>query len=185
MMYEEILLKVMREQGKAMALLLQNKSSTMSGTELNSEAYFIPDFVAAKAQQNMLTRKAGMTDGFVCKSSTGRVVRLLQNYDSDVYTDEPETLPAQWGFVWSKEPAHAQPFIALSTSPYMIGDCCSENGIVYRSTIDSNVWAPSSYPQGWEICEQPKEEEINDEEITEETTEEEITIEETEEDMNE
>lgn len=164
-----ILFKIMKEQGKIIAQNIQDKSHTLSGTELNSEMHFIPDFIAAKAQQNMLTRKAGMTDGFVCKSSEGRIVRLLQNYDSDVYTDEPEMLPAQWGFVWSKDIAHARPFIALSTSPYMIGDCCSENGSIYRSTIENNVWAPSSYPQGWEMCKQF--EEYNDEEIIENTEE--------------
>ena len=99
----------------------------------------------------MLERKAGQKDGFVCKSSAGRVVRLLQNYDSTVYTQEPEELPAQWGFVWSKDPAKALPFIALATSPYDTGDCCTETGIVYRSTMDGNVHAPSAYPQGWEV----------------------------------
>lgn len=150
---KELILMAMRTQGRTMALTIQDKSKAMTGTELNSEANYIPNFIAAKAKQNMLTRKAGMTDGFVCKSSSGRVVRLLQNYDSDVYTSEPEELPAQWGFVWSDDPAHALPFIALSTSPYMKGNCCSENGIVYRSIIDNNVWTPSSHPQGWEACE--------------------------------
>lgn len=150
---KELVLEAMRKQGKTAALLVQNNSSTMTGTELNSEADYIPNFVAAKAKQNMLTRKAGTTDGFVCKSSAGRVVRLLQNYDSDIYTGEPEELPAQWGFVWSDDPAHALPFVAISTSPYMTGNCCSENGIVYRSVIDNNVHAPSAYPQGWEACE--------------------------------
>ncbi len=167
MMNNEILIKAMKEQGKSIAQIIQDKSHTISGTELNSDACFIPDFIAAKNRQNMLTRKSGMNDGFVCKSSAGRIVRLLQNYDSDVYTDEPEMLPAQWRFVWSKDPVHAKPFVALSTSPYMIGDCCSENGSIYRSVIDNNVYAPSSYPQGWEMCEQPeehKEDETNEEE---------------------
>lgn len=150
---KEIVLEAMKRQGRTTALLIQNNSSTMTGTELNSETDYIPSFVAAKAKQNMLTRKAGTTDGFVCKSSAGRVVRLLQNYDSDVYTGEPEELPAQWGFVWSDDPAHALPFVAISTSPYMTGNCCSENGITYRSIIDNNVHAPSAYPQGWEVCE--------------------------------
>lgn len=100
----------------------------------------------------MLTRNAGMKDGFVCKSSAGRVVRLIQAYDSDTYPQEPEDLPAQWGFAWSQNPAHALPFISLATSPYMIGDVCTENGIVYRSTHDDNVWAPSEYPDWWEVA---------------------------------
>ena len=142
----------MFEAGKAAALALQEKSSTMDGTQLNAAAGDIPDFQAAKAHANMRNRHAGMTDGFVCKSSAGRVVRLLQVYDSNTYPQEPEELPAQWGFVWSQNPAHALPFISLATSPYMTGDVCTENGTVYRSTHDDNVWSPSEYPNYWEVA---------------------------------
>lgn len=138
---------VMYEEGRRKALDLQSRAPEMTGTELNAEEDKIPSFQAAVAKQNMLDRQVG----FVCKSSSGRVVKLLQVYDSNVYTQEPEELPAQWGFVWSDDPAKAKPFIALSTSPYMTGNCCTENGITYRSTIDNNVWAPSAYPAGWEV----------------------------------
>jgi len=141
-----------RVVGYADATALQEKSSTMTGTQLNAETEKIPGFQAAKSKQNMLTRKAGMTDGFVCKSSAGRVVRLLQNYDSNIYTQEPEDLPAQWGFVWSNDPVHAKPFVAISTSPYMKGNCCSEDDKVYRSLQDNNVHAPSAWPSGWELA---------------------------------
>ena len=138
---------VMYEEGRRQALDLQSRAPEMTGTELNAEEDKIPSFQAAVAKQNMLDRQVG----FVCKSSSGRVVKLLQVYDSNVYTQEPEELPAQWGFVWSDDPEKAKPFIALSTSPYMTGNCCTENGITYRSTIDNNVWAPSAYPAGWEV----------------------------------
>lgn len=134
----------MEEQGRVDALELQEISGTLSGTELNDEAGCIPMFAAAKAT-NMLERKAG----FVCISSSGRVVRLLQPYDSAIFTQEPEMLPAQWGFVWSKNPAHARPFIALSTSPYNIGEVCSWGADIYASTIAGNVWSPADYPAGW------------------------------------
>lgn len=133
-------------KGKTDALDLQYRSAEMDGTQLYAEEEKIPEFLAAKALKNMLERPVG----FVCKSTAGRVVRLLQVYDSNTYSGEPETLPAQWGFVWSTDPAKALPFVAISTSPYGIGECCTENGKVYRSTIENNVWAPSAYPQGWE-----------------------------------
>ena len=147
---KELVLDTLRRAGKTAALALQEHSAEMTGTELNAETAYIPDFKAAINKMNMLERKAGLTDGFVCKSSAGRVVRLLQNYDSTIYTAEPEELPAQWGFVWSTDPAKALPFIALSTSPYMIGECCTEGGVTYRSKLDNNVWRPSEYPAGWE-----------------------------------
>ena len=146
----EYVLDTMRRFGKVAAQNLQDRSSTMDGTQLYAEEDYIPSFTAAVAKQNMLTRKAGMTDGFVCKSSAGRVVRLLQNYDSTIYVQEPEELPAQWGFVWSTDPAKALPFIAISTSPYMTGNCCTFGGHIWRSGQDNNVWAPGTVGVKWE-----------------------------------
>lgn len=142
----EIVYETMKRYGKLIAQALQEKADTMTGTELNAEATYIPDFAKAVEKMNMLDRPIG----FVCKSTAGRVVKLLQKYDSTVFTAEPEELPAQWGFVWSKNPEHALPFVAISTSPYMKDECCTDNGIVHRSTIDNNTWKPSDYPQGWE-----------------------------------
>lgn len=137
---------IMYAQGRADALALQTEAPGMTGTQLYAAEGKIPGFKAAVANETMLNRSAG----FVCRSTAGRVVRLLQPYDSTIYTQEPEELPAQWGFVWSTDPAHALPFVAIATSPYGKDDCCTEGGKVWRSTIDSNVWSPSAYPAGWE-----------------------------------
>lgn len=136
----------MYEKGRMDALGFQARSADMSGTEMYAEKKLIPSFTEAVKVMNMLQRPIG----FICKSSAGRVVRLIQPYDSSIYTQEPEELPAQFGFKWSTDPKEALPFIALSTSPYNTDECCTENGNTYRSKQDSNVWAPSVYPQGWE-----------------------------------
>lgn len=138
--------KAMYDQGRANAQSLQAKAPEMTGTELYAADRDIPGFTAACTVKNMLKRAAG----FICLSPAGRVVRLLQPYDSTIYTQAPEELPAQWGFVWSTDPAKALPFVAISTSPYNVGDCCTEDGVIYRSTIANNVWSPSAYPKGWE-----------------------------------
>ena len=147
---KELVLDTLKKSGKLIAQSLQENSASMSGTELNAEKNYIPDFKIAVTKKNMLDREVG----FVCRSSAGRVVKLLQKYDSTVYTSEPEELPAQWGFVWSNNPKHALPFVAISTSPYMVGNCCTDDSGVYRSTIDNNVWKPSEYPAGWELTEE-------------------------------
>ena len=147
---KELVLQAMREYGRSKAAQLQEASAEMTGTELYAEEDYIPDFQAAKAVMNMNQRKVGKDDGFLCRSTAGHVVRLIGSYDSDVWPGEPETLLAQWKFVWSKDPQKARPFLALSTSPYDTGDCCTDGGKVWRSTIDNNVWAPTAYPQGWE-----------------------------------
>ena len=136
-----------RDRGRLAAHEVQNNSGSMTGTELNAVDDRIPRFAEAVKRKNMLERSAG----FVCKSSAGRVVKLLQPYDSSVYTKEPEDFPSLWGFVWSQDPSKALPFIALSTSPYNTGDCCTDVGAVYRSKFDKNVFRPTDYPEGWEV----------------------------------
>lgn len=147
-MTNELIREAMYEYGRTDALDLQYRSANMTGTELNAEDGIIPLFTEAVKVKNMLERPIG----FVCKTTAGRVVKLLQTYDSNIYTAEPEELPAQWGFQWSTDPEKAKPFVSISTSPFMTGDCCTEDEIVYRSTIDNNVWSPSNYPQGWEAA---------------------------------
>lgn len=145
-MSNELYLTAMREKGLADAADLQDRAASMDGTAIYAEEEKIPDFAAAVKAKNMLERPVG----FLCRSTAGRVVKLIQVYDSETYPQEPEDLPAQWGFYWSTDPDKALPFIELATSPYMTGDCCTEGGKTWRSTIDTNTWSPSSYPQGWE-----------------------------------
>lgn len=143
---KQLILDTLRRMGASIAADIQSRTPELTGTELYAETDYIPGFQAAMTRMNMLRRPAG----FVCRSTAGRMVRLIQPYDSTIYPQEPEELPAQWGFAWSDDPAHALPFIALSTSPYMKGNCCSEGDEVFRSLMDNNVHAPSAYPQGWE-----------------------------------
>ncbi|MFL8888938.1 hypothetical protein [Helcococcus kunzii] len=37
----------------------------------------------------------------------------------------------------------------LATNPYSKGEKCIENGYIWSSLIDNNVWSPSNYPSGW------------------------------------
>lgn len=144
---KEFVIETLKRSGKIAAQSLQGRAKDMNGTELYAEDSYIPRFSEAVKKINMLERPIG----FVCKSSAGRVVRLIQNYDSNIFTGEPEELPAQFGFVWPKNPVKALPFIALSTSPYMTDECCTENDIVYKSKIDGNVYSPTEHPDGWAV----------------------------------
>ena len=135
-----------RQRGYEAAKAVQAKADDMTGTELYAVDDRIPAFLAAREKMNMADRDIG----FVCKSTAGRVVRLISPYDSDVYTAEPEELPAQWGFKWSTDPAKALPFVAISTSPYNTGDCCTHECHVWRSGQDVNTWAPGTINIKWE-----------------------------------
>lgn len=135
-----------RQRGYEAAKAVQAKADDMSGTELYAVDDRIPAFLAAREKVNMLKRDIG----FVCKSSAGRVVRLIQPYDSEIYTDEPEMLPAQWAFKWSADPKKALPFVAISTSPFNTGDCCTYEDHVWRSGQDANTWTPGTVNVKWE-----------------------------------
>lgn len=147
---KDFVLDTMRSYGLSRAKKLQEEAPTMTNDALNEQRAYEPNFLAACEKMNMLERQPG----FICISTAGRVVKLLQPYDSSIYTQEPEELPAQWGFVWSTNPEYALPFIALSTSPYSKGEVCSETikeeTRIYRSLVDNNVWAPSAAPNMWE-----------------------------------
>lgn len=148
---KEFVLSTMRKYGEATAKALQEKAPEMTGTELYDEYGYIPSYYAALAKCNMLKRKAG----FICRSPKGRVVGLIQPYDSDIYTQEPEDLPALWRFIWSKNPKHALPFVAISTSPFNKDECCiGSDGVTYASEIDTNTWDPVVNPQFWRIAEE-------------------------------
>lgn len=144
---KEFVLNTMKKYGKMVAESLQEKASEMTGTELYEEDAFIPDFDATRQYLNYPV-------GYVCKSASGRLVKLLQTYDSTVYTGQPEDLPAQWGFYWSTNPSKALPFVSIATSPYMFDDCCTWEGNVYQSVMDNNTWSPTDYPDGWKVVEE-------------------------------
>jgi len=148
---KERVLKREFDRGRMAAQEVQNKAPEMTGTELNAVDDRIPQFKKAVEKENMLNRKAGQEDGFICRSTAGRVVRLIQNYDSDIFKGEPEELPAQYRFVWSTDPAKAQPFIQSAESYYNEGDCClNKAGQAKRSKINANTHDPDEHPEFWE-----------------------------------
>lgn len=154
----ELVLDTMRRSGRLIAADLQTRAVNMTGTEIVAEENYLPSFDVAVSKKNMLDRPVG----FVCRSAAGRAVKLLQPYDSTVYTQQPEELPAQWGFYWSTDPLKALPFIAISTSPYNTGDCCTHDGHVWRSGQDGNVWAPGTTGVTWEDLGAIEEVQLND-----------------------
>lgn len=139
----DFVLDTMRKSGKSAAQALQAAAPDLTGTEINAQDMYLPDFDPERQYKDYKT-------GYVCLSPAGRAVKLLQPYDSEVYPAHPEELPAQWGFYWSTDPKKAKPFISLSTSPYNKGDCCTQGGHVWRSGMDGNVWAPGTTGAQWE-----------------------------------
>lgn len=150
-MTQSEIITALERQGKTDAEELQSSAAGMTGTELNGASNKIPLFVESVKVKNMLERPAGELTGFLCISSARRVVRLRQNYDSNIYRGEPEEYPALWKWVWSKNPAHARPFIKSAENYYEEGDCCSWGLDIYASTYTGNTYSPEEYPAGWQL----------------------------------
>lgn len=82
-------------------------------------------------------------------TSNGRKYR--SRIDNNVWS--PEQYPAAWEEITEsggdEPPEWIQP--TGSHDAYSKGDRVRRNGKVYESTIDSNVWDPETYPDGWKL----------------------------------
>ncbi len=136
--YKEYVLDKMREVGLNSATLFQEQAPDLDGTAIIDREDDIPDFNPDLHQY--LNWAKGE-----CVRDNGQVWQLLQPYDSSVYKDHPENLRAQWSFVIQKTLKSKTLCCTYGTvGMYMKDECCTENGKVYKSKIDNNVWTPYS-----------------------------------------
>ena len=83
-----------------------------------------------------------------------QLYQVLQDHtSSEEWTPDTATsLYKAIGMTEEGYPEWVQPLGA--SDAYNTGDVVSHGGVLYRSTIDGNVWSPADYPQGWEIVEE-------------------------------
>ena len=134
-----------RARGRAAAADLAARAPQMTGTAIIAEEDNIP----AWSEKAVYT--AEMV-GYPVRDN-GQVYTLLQPhtpaYNPGVH---PADLPAIYSIKHTQDPARAKPFQTPNggSGVYMTGDCCTQNGGVYRSVLEPNVWSPTGYPTGWE-----------------------------------
>lgn len=80
-----------------------------------------------------------------------QLYQVLQEHTSaeEWKPDSSPSLYKKIGVTEEGYPEWVQPLGA--SDAYNTGDIVSYNGVLYRSTIDGNVWNPVSYPAGWEV----------------------------------
>ena len=66
---------------------------------------------------------------------------------------QPSKTPSIWTHCHGTSPATAREFVAEGHNPYQVGHYCKENGIIYHCNTANIVYAPSVYPQAWDIVE--------------------------------
>lgn len=142
---KEYVLDKMRAIGLQAAEAFQAAAPELDGTAIIDREDDIPDFDPAKQYLNWAIG--------TCVRDDGQVWKLLQPYDSTIYTDPPSKLRAQWGLCHTKNPQKAKPYVAPegTSGMYMLGECAiGKDGYIYISNRDNNVWEPTEYPDGWD-----------------------------------
>lgn len=101
---QDLILTMMRAQGKTDALSLRSRSAGMDGTAIIAEEEKIPAFNPEKDYSSW-PAGAPVTD-------EGQVWTLIQPYNAANYDGRPSTLRALWGLAHTKNPVKAKPYVA-------------------------------------------------------------------------
>ena len=142
---QEMILDVMRQQGRVDALDLRSRAAEMDGTAIIAEEAKAPEFDPEKDYSGWPVG-APVRDG-------EQVYKLLQPHNAAHYPGvRPANSPTLWSVTHTKDPARAKPWKKPdgTSGMYMRDECCTESGTVWRSVVDDNAFAPSAYPQNWE-----------------------------------
>ena len=79
-----------------------------------------------------------------------QLYQVLQDHTS-AEEWKPDAAPSLYKAIGVSESGYPEWVQPLGASDaYNTGDIVSYNGVLYRSTVDGNVWAPDAYPEGWE-----------------------------------
>lgn len=143
---KDLILGVMREQGRSDALSLRSRAADMDGTSIIAEETKIPSFDPNK-DYTAWPVGAPVAD-------EGQVWTMIQPHNAANYQGRPSTLRALWGLAHTKDPAKAKPWVdPLGTSGmYMAEECyLAKDGTVYRCKADNTVYDAAALPGGWEV----------------------------------
>ena len=130
--------------GKHDAALLRVEAANLTPTEIIDRELSIPAF---NPEKDYSTWPVGAP-----VADEGQVWALIQPYNAAAHPGRPSELRALWSLCHTKNPAKAKAWVnPLGTSGMYMKDECykDENGVVWRSLIDNNVYFASSYPMGW------------------------------------
>lgn len=148
---QDLVLNVMRAQGRSDALDLRGRANTMDGTAVIAEESKAPEFDPGKDYSSW---PAGSP---VWEEVEGerQVFKLITPHNAASYQGTPATLPALWSICHTKDPSRAKAWLAPNgtSGMYMAGECCVDGGAVYRCLEENTVHSPTDYPQAWEVVE--------------------------------
>lgn len=133
------------ELRKALQLFLSTMDADTQAEEMMSVSSVFPAYQVGKAYKAKQVFSYGT-------NSVGdpQLYQVLQDHTSaaEWTPDTAVSLYKAIGVTSGGYPEWVQPLGA--SDAYNTGDIVSYNGTLYQSTIDANVWAPDTYPAGWE-----------------------------------
>ena len=72
----------------------------------------------------------------------------------DTTENNPDNAPSLWEEINYKEGYRIIPTTITVGTAFAKDECGWYNDVLYKSLLDSNVWTPDQYPNGWEIVQQ-------------------------------
>lgn len=135
---KELILGVMRDQGRADALDLRARAKDMDGTAVIAEEHKAPAF-------DPIMDYSGWPVGAPV-TDEGQVWTLIQPHRAADYSGRPSTLRALWGLAHTKDPAKAKPWVAPygTSGLYKIDEVCVQSGHIWRNLYDNNDFPPET-----------------------------------------
>ena len=160
---QQLILKMIYEQGRNDALNLRGRSADMDGTAIIAEEDKIPMFNPEKDY----TSWAAGSPVYDMLEGEKQVFTLLIPHNASHYPGvRPNNNATLWSIKHTKDPAKAKAYLAPNgtSGMYMKGEVCTDPNaevseefrgetVIYRSKVDNNVYAPSEYMANWEIVE--------------------------------
>ena len=143
---KDLILGVMRDQGRSDALSLRSRAADMDGTSIIAEETKIPSFDPNK-DYTAWPVGAPVAD-------EGQVWTLLQPHNAANYQGRPGALRALWGLTHTTDPAKAKPWVGPygTSGMYMAGECYQDSdGTVYRCKADNTVYDAAALPSAWGV----------------------------------
>lgn len=142
---KELVLEVLNKLGITEAKNLQEKFSEMTDTEIIDNERAIPDWSHDKDYSSSPVRMP--------VSDEGQVWGLITPHNASSYDGRPSTLRALWSLKHTKNPLKAKPWVNPEgqSGMYMKDECyLDDDGHVYRSIQDNNVWNHTDYASYWD-----------------------------------
>lgn len=101
-----------------------------------------------------LSRKMNYDGGLVKAGARINWNGALKRAAIDIWDTEqnnPDNAPGLWEDIAYKDGIRVIPAVITVTAAFSEGELGWWDGIIYRSTVDNNVYTPAAYPNNWEV----------------------------------